>query len=234
MMTSRLQHALNDLRHGKFVLVYDYDDRETETDFVKAAQFITPQDIQIMRQDGGGLIFLMISYTIAQQLQLPFLADVYASLEDSYPVFKALKPTDIPYDTKSSFSLYINHRKTFTGITDNDRSLTIKKFSELAEKINTLGCREALEEFGKEFRSPGHVPICIGSQNLLQERRGHTELVVALLQMAGIVPVGTGCEIMGDSGHALSKRDAQRYAQKHGLLFLEGSEIIEAWKQWSR
>ncbi|MEM4258515.1 MAG: 3,4-dihydroxy-2-butanone-4-phosphate synthase [Candidatus Thermoplasmatota archaeon] len=234
MMTSHVQHALNDLRQGKFVLVYDHDDRETETDFVKAAQFITPQDIQTMRQDGGGLIFLMISYPLAQQLQLPFLADIYASLEDSYPVLKALKPTDIPYDTKSSFSLYINHRKTFTGITDNDRSLTIKKFSELAEKINTLESRKALEEFGKEFRSPGHVPICIGSQNLLQERRGHTELVVALLQMAGIVPVGTGCEIMGDSGHALSKRDAQRYAQKHGLLFLEGSEIIKAWKQWSR
>jgi 3,4-dihydroxy 2-butanone 4-phosphate synthase len=187
-----------------------------------------------MRKEGGGLIFLMTSNSTAQHLQLPFLADLYESIADTYPVLNALAPTDIPYDTKSSFSLYINHRKTFTGITDNDRSLTIQKFAELIQRTQKLDSKKAVKEFGREFRSPGHIPICVASKNLLQERKGHTELVVALLEMAQLIPAGSGCEIMGDTGKALSKQDARRYAEKHHLIFLEGNNIIEAWRQWSK
>jgi 3,4-dihydroxy 2-butanone 4-phosphate synthase len=150
-----------------------------------------------------------------------------------YPILKELVPNDIPYDTKSSFSLYINHRKTFTGITDNDRSLTMKRFAELTKAIKNHNSTSAMKAFGKEFRSPGHIPICVASQKLLNERKGHTELVVALLEMAGITPVGSGCEIMGDHGKALPKEKAKQYAEQNNFVFLEGHEIVKAWKQWS-
>lgn len=229
-----LTRALTDLRKGQFILVYDNEAREGETDFVIASQFLTPPSIQRMRKDGGGLIILMIAPKIAHHLQLPFLADVYADISDRYPLFRALVPNDIPYDTKSSFSISINHRETFTGITDNDRCMTMKRFAALAESLNNQNNTTVLHLFGKEFRSPGHVPICIASEHLLQERKGHTELVVALLQMAGLTPVGSGCEIMGNNGKALSKKDAQAYAKKHKFIFLEGNEIIKAWNQWSQ
>lgn len=187
-----------------------------------------------MRKDGGGLIFLMTSHAIAQKLQLPFLADLFINVSAQYPVLKELIPNDIPYDTKSSFSLYINHRETFTGITDNDRSLTMKQFAALAKSIENMDTTSAMKQFGKEFRSPGHIPICVASEKLLKERKGHTELVVALLHMAGLVPVGSGCEIMGEGGKALSKEDARAYAEKNGFTFLEGNEIVRAWNEWSR
>lgn len=187
-----------------------------------------------MRQDGGGLIFLMIPNEVAQKFKLPFLTDLYAKIEDTYPVLKQLISNDIPYDTKSSFSLYINHRKTFTGITDNDRSLTMKKFSELIVRTKKMGSSLATKELGAEFRSPGHIPLCVASKGLLNERKGHTELVIALMQMAGLIPAGGGCEIMGDDGKALSKKDVVLYAEKNNLIFLEGKEVIEAWKQWSK
>ena len=187
-----------------------------------------------MRKDGGGLIFLMVSYPIAQKLQLPFLSDLYAQVSSQYPILKALVPNDIPYDTKSSFSLYINHRKTFTGITDNDRSLTMTQFAELVRTIQNKNSTSAVKEFGKEFRSPGHIPICIASEKLLNERKGHTELVISILEMAGLTPVGSGCEIMGEKGKALPKEDAKKYAEKNNFIFLDGNEIIKAWKQWSK
>jgi 3,4-dihydroxy 2-butanone 4-phosphate synthase len=214
--------------------VYDSEKREGETDFVMASQFITPESIKRMRQDGGGLIFLMTSKEVADQLQMPFLANLYSDISDNYPVLKELVPDDIPYDTKSSFSLYINHRETFTGITDHDRSLTMQKFAELIKRIKSLDSELAIKEFGREFRSPGHVPICVASKNLLNERRGHTELVIALMQMAGLVSAGGGCEIMGNNGKALSKEDTLRYAEKNNFVFLEGKEIVKAWKQWSK
>jgi 3,4-dihydroxy 2-butanone 4-phosphate synthase len=229
-----IQKAISDLGKGKFILIFDDASRECETDLVIASQFTTPQSIKTMRKDGGGLIFLMISKEIANKLKLPFLSDLYSDINNKYPVLKSLVPNDIPYDTKSSFSLYINHRKTFTGITDIDRSLTMKKFADLAKNIENLNDDLALTLFGKEFRSPGHVPICIASEKLLNQRRGHTELVISILKMANLIPVGSGCEIMGDNGKALEKEKAKQYALNHNLVFLEGKEIIEEWKKWSK
>lgn len=229
-----IQDALTSLQKGRFILIYDNDSRESETDLAMASQYVTPESIKRMRKDGGGLIFLMISHPAAQKLQLPFLTDLFSHVNPQYPVLKALIPNDIPYDTKSSFSLYINHRKTFTGITDNDRSLTMKRFAELVNITKNTDSDTAVKMFGKEFRSPGHVPICIASEKLLNERKGHTELVISLLEMAGLTPVGSGCEIMGEHGKALPKQDAKKYAEKNNLVFLEGNDIIKAWKQWSK
>ena len=229
-----IRRAITDLQNGKFVLIYDDDDREGEADIVMASEFVAPESIRTMRKDGGGLIFLMTSSEIADKLKLPFLADLFSDVDDKYPVLKELIPNDIPYDSKSSFSLYINHRDTFTGITDIDRSLTMNKFADLAKKIENIEDGAATKMFGKEFRSPGHIPICVASKNLLNERVGHTELVVSLLKMAGVIPVGSGCEIMGDTGRALSKTKAKQYADENGFVFLEGKDIIKAWKKWSK
>lgn len=230
----KIQQAINDLRNGKFILIYDDDKREGETDLVIASEHVTPNSIKTMRKDGGGLIFLMISNEIAQKLNLPFLAEMYKNIEDKYPILKELTPNDIPYDAKSSFSLYINHRKTFTGITDIDRSLTMNSFANLIKKISNIDDGTAIKLFGQKFRSPGHIPICIAAKNLLNERRGHTELVISMLKMADLTPAGSGCEMMSDNGKALPKEKAQEYAKKHNLVFLEGKEIIEAWKKWSQ
>jgi len=230
----KIQQAINDLQKGKFILIYDDDKREGETDLVIASEYATPESIKTMRKDGGGLIFLMISHEVAQKLKLPFLAEMYKNIEDRYPILKELTPNDIPYDAKSSFSLYINHRKTFTGITDIDRSLTMNSFAKLIKKIKNVDDHTAIKLFGQEFRSPGHIPICIAAKNLLNERRGHTELVISMLKMADLTPAGSGCEMMGDNGKALAKKQAQEYAKKHNLILLEGKEIIEAWKKWSK
>lgn len=230
----KIQEAITDLKKGKFILIYDDDRREGETDLVIASEFVTPESIKTMRKDGGGLIFLMISKEVADTLKLPFLADLYSDINDKYPILKELVPNDIPYDTKSSFSLYVNHRETFTGITDIDRSLTMKKFAELIGKTESLNDGQATKMFGNEFRSPGHVPICVASKKLLDERKGHTELVISMMKMANLTPAGSGCEIMSDNGRALTKDKAKEYADKHDLIFIEGKTIIEAWRKWSK
>jgi 3,4-dihydroxy 2-butanone 4-phosphate synthase len=230
----KIDKAINDLHNGKFVLIYDDDKREGETDLIIASEFVTPSSIKTMRKDGGGLIFLMTSKEIADKLKLPFLTEMYEKIDEKFPVLKVLKPNDLPYDSKSSFSLYINHRDTFTGITDIDRSITMKRFADLSKKIESLNDGKATDIFGREFRSPGHIPICIASKDLLDGRRGHTELVISILRIAGLTSVASGCEIMGDNGRALSKENARLYAKKHNLVFLEGNEIYEAWKIWSK
>ena len=79
----------------------------------------------------------------------------------------------------------------------------------------------------QNFRIPGHVPICIADQKLLQGRQGHTELIVALMSFLNLTPVALGCEMLSDDGNALSPEEAQTWAQKQGYLFLEGRQIVE-------
>ncbi|MEM0448666.1 MAG: 3,4-dihydroxy-2-butanone-4-phosphate synthase [Methanomassiliicoccales archaeon] len=233
-MSEAVERAIECLRKGRFVLVYDFDDRERETDMVMASEFVTPEAIRTMRKDAGGLICTTSSYEISQKLQLPFLADVLACNYDNYPMLRRLAPNDIPYDTKSAFSITINHRRTFTGITDRDRALTTSEFARLAKYALENGQEEAREEFGRNFRSPGHVHLLNASKELLVKRKGHTELCTALVTLAGLTPTATICEMMGDDGNALSKEKAQEYAERFHLCFLEGKEIIEAWKRGGR
>jgi 3,4-dihydroxy 2-butanone 4-phosphate synthase len=230
-----IRDAVESLRNGKFVCIYDADGREEETDLVMAAQYCSWEDVRRLRLDGGGLIFLMVHARISDKLGLPFLADLYYKEGGRWPVLKELIPNDIPYDAKSSFSITVNHRKTFTGITDRDRALTISEFARISEEINgqEITTEKAQRMLGARFRAPGHIPICASSHEVLASRKGHTELSVALMRMAGLTPVAVGAEMMGNSeGNALSKEDARAYAEENGFVSLDGEQIIEAWRSW--
>lgn len=217
-----INEAVKALRKGEFILLYDFDDREGETDFAVRADAVTPHHILRMRKDGGGLICTAVHPLAAERLGLPFATDLVASSRFGE------KPGEIPYDrmNRSSFSLWVNHRGTFTGITDNDRALTITKVSDQVKRsLNGGG-----HDFAAEFRSPGHVPLLRAADGLLEKRRGQTELSIALAEMAGIVPAVTICEMLDDeSGKALSKEDAKEYARRHGLVFIGGGDVLDAW-----
>jgi 3,4-dihydroxy 2-butanone 4-phosphate synthase len=216
---NNIEKAMNNLKNGKIILIYDSDDREGETDMVVASEKITPTHIRTMRKDGGGLICTAIHPDFCKSIGIPFMVDVLDYASEKFPILKELYPNDIPYDEKSSFSITINHRETFTGITDNDRALTVKKFTEL--------CMEKrFNDFGKEFRAPGHMVLLRAADGLLKSRKGHTEMTVALAEMAGLTPIATICEMMGDDGNAMSKSETKKYAEKHNLIYLSGEELI--------
>lgn len=217
-----LEQACADLRAGKFVLLYDADGREEEVDLFVAAEHATPEAVRTLRRDAGGLVFLAVDPTIGHALQLPFLQDLYKEDSQRHPVLAKLIPNDIKYDTRSSFSLTINHRQTFTGITDNDRSLTITEFAKLARN-------PSVDAFGRSFRAPGHVHLCVGADKLLQQRQGHTEIAVALARLAKVTPVLAGCEMLGDHGRALGKAAALEWAKRHGATLLDGKLVEQAW-----
>jgi 3,4-dihydroxy 2-butanone 4-phosphate synthase len=217
-----IERAVEALRKGEFILLYDFDEREGETDFAIRADAVTPRHILQMRKDGGGLICTAVHPLAAERLGLPFATDLVASSSFGE------KPGEIPYDrmNRSSFSLWVNHRGTFTGITDNDRALTITKVSDQVK----LSLNGGGHDFAAEFRSPGHVPLLRAAEGLLAKRRGQTELSIALADMAGIVPAVTICEMLDDeTGKALSKEDAKAYARRHGLVFVEGSDVLDVW-----
>ena len=215
------------LRAGEPLLLYDAPGREGETDIVFAARHATPERVRLLRQRGGGLVFIAVAHDAAERLGLPFMDAVLDSAAADFPALSALRAHDLPYDSRSSFSLWLNARDTYTGITDRDRARTVTAFGELAAAGLEPDAAQLL--LGERFRSPGHVPVCVAHPDGLAGRQGHTELMVALAEMAGLPPVAFGCEMLADDGGRLPPEAAAAWAEAGGHPFLEGHEIVAAW-----
>jgi len=234
-LAEKIERAVENLRNGKFVLVYDADGREEEVDFVLPGILATPSHIREMRKHGGGLICVTVPSEVAELVGLPYMVDVIKEAGRKYPTLRALHENHVlPYDTHSAFSITVNHVTNYTGITDMDRAKTISALGEYVKKILGGGVKKekAAELFIKNFRSPGHVHLLRAAPGLLKNREGHTELATALCQMAGLSPSAVICEMMGNNHRALPKKDAERYGKEKGYILLEGWEIKEAWKEW--
>ncbi|MFC2162084.1 3,4-dihydroxy-2-butanone-4-phosphate synthase [Candidatus Altiarchaeota archaeon] len=211
-----LKTALEALGEGRIILVHDGGKRENEIDLVVNAIHVRPETIRQLRNDAGGLICLAISRDIADELGLPFMTDLMEASGNE--TLKDLTPEKTPYGDRPAFSIAINHKDTFTGITDNDRALTIGSFGQLSQKDDKTS-------FTKDYYAPGHVPLLIAKD--IGERRGHTELSIELAKRAGLPETMVLCEMMCDDCNALSREDAKEYAQKHGLAFLDGSVLYD-------
>jgi 3,4-dihydroxy 2-butanone 4-phosphate synthase len=211
--TSGIDAALAAFRAGEPVLVHDAADREGETDLIYPAAAVTPAAVARMRNDAGGLVCTALSYEVAEAFDLPFIQDVV-----DHP---AAADHDLAYDERSSFSLTVNHRETFTGITDEDRARTITELGRAAAAPDAT-------DFAAEFRTPGHVHVLKAAPDLLGDRLGHTELGISLAAATDQAPAVVVCEMLDDeTGEALPPAAAQAYGERTGIPYVEGSEIVD-------
>jgi 3,4-dihydroxy 2-butanone 4-phosphate synthase len=219
---SSIEEACTALRSGKFILVHDDETRENEIDMVFPAEYIRPKHVATMRKDAGGLICLAISNYVASKLGLPYMQDILRGLSTVNQVFSKLIWDKSPYGDKPSFSISINHRNTYTGITDADRAMTISSMANICKTIDCGG----IEQFGNSFRAPGHVPVLIASKGLTNERAGHTELCIYLAHLARITSAVVICEMLDPvTYNALSSEEAKKYAARNDIPFIESSQL---------
>ena len=232
-MSDDISNAIEAFSKGLPVCLFDSEKREGETDLLFSAQFVQPSTMRQLRKDCGGLLFLAIGDEVGDLFELPFLQDLHTNPEliKDYSVLNHLVTNDLRYDARSAFTLSLNHRNTYTGITDKDRALTTRRFAELTSELigsnsSTVDAQKAL---GAEFRTPGHIPVCRESKGGLSVRQGHTELAVGLARLSKTVPVVMGAEMLQPNGdHALSVDDAKVWAEERGIPFLHGIDIINA------
>ncbi|MCS5525830.1 MAG: 3,4-dihydroxy-2-butanone-4-phosphate synthase [Candidatus Poseidoniaceae archaeon] len=229
-MQPHVRAAVDAFRAGQPVCLFDAENREGETDLLFPGQAATPSTMRQLRFDCGGLLFLAIGHEVGELFGLPYLQDLHMDerLMAKHEVLRHLQTDDLQYDTRSAFTLSINHRETFTGITDHDRALTTRRFAELFSEVTESGVN-SLEALGAEFRTPGHIPVCREAEGGLTRRQGHTELAVGLARLAGLTPVVIGAEMLQPDGDlALAVADARIWAEERNIPFLTGEELISA------
>ncbi|GAB3414949.1 3,4-dihydroxy-2-butanone-4-phosphate synthase [Haloparvum alkalitolerans] len=215
-----VERALEAFAAGEPVCVHDAADREGETDLIYPAEAVGPAAVRRMRNDAGGLICVAVGDAVADAFGLPFLADAldHPAVDDNPD-----------YDDRSSFSLPVNHRETFTGITDDDRARTISELGNAAAAVARDPGGYTPEDFAAEFRAPGHVHVLRGAPAGLADREGHTELGLALAAATDRAPAAVVCEMLdGATGGALSPADARAYAAANDIPFVEGAALLDA------
>ena len=214
-----LEEGLESLKRGEFVLLHDSTGRENEIDMVAAAEFVTPEHVARMRQHAGGLLCIAIDHSFGASLGLKYMHDILS--ESSIPNKEMIMGL-APYGDYPTFSIYINHYRTYTGITDKDRALTIREMASLYRVDNQQ------KKFASSFKTPGHVPLLIAANGLLNARQGHTEMSVYLSKIAGLTPITAICEMMdAETYTALSFEKATKYAKQNAIPLIDGRELLE-------
>jgi 3,4-dihydroxy 2-butanone 4-phosphate synthase / GTP cyclohydrolase II len=192
-----VEAAVEAIARGEMVVVVDAPDRENEGDLVMAADRVTPAAINFMATHGRGLICA------------PMLPERLGELRIG-PM--AAHNTD-PKGTAFHVAVDACDR-TSTGISASDRARTIRA---LADPDSAPG----------DFTQPGHVfPLACRPGGVLK-RAGHTEASVDLAVLAGLSPAAVICEIAGTDGEMARLPALLEFAERHGLLVVAISDLID-------
>jgi len=190
-----IEEAIEDIQKGKMVVVVDDEDRENEGDLVIAAEKVTPSIVNFMAKHAGGLICLPIIRERLEELNVERMV---------------VKNTD---PNRTAFTVSIDAAECTTGISAQERALTIRKVMDPEAKV-------------KDFTRPGHIfPIEYREGGVLV-RAGHTEASVDLAKMAGLYPAGVICEIMNEDGTMARVPQLMDYIKKHHLNIITIADLI--------
>ncbi|MDI9358911.1 MAG: 3,4-dihydroxy-2-butanone-4-phosphate synthase [Phycisphaerales bacterium] len=195
-MFDTIEDALESLKQGKIVIICDDENRENEGDFVALGESCTPSIINFMVTEGRGLVCAPITKEIALQIGVSKMVSVN---------------TDIH---QTAFTTSIDHISNGTGISAVERSITIKKLTDMRLKST-------------DFRKPGHIFPLVARPNGVLERAGHTEAAIDLAQLCGRKPVGVICEIMNSDGTMAHRDELIDIAKKWQLKIITIKDLIE-------
>ena len=191
-----VEEAVKDLQDGKLILVSDDESRENEGDLICAAEFATTENVNFMATYGKGLICMPMSGDLCRKLGL---TQMVADNTDNH---------------ETAFTVSIDHVKTTTGISAEERGFTAR----------ACVSDEAKPE---DFRRPGHMFPLRSKPNGVLERNGHTEATVDLMRIAGLKECGLCCEIMKADGTMMRKEDLIEMSEKFNLKFITIKAIQE-------
>ncbi len=192
-----IDEAIRDIREGKVVIVVDDDDRENEGDFVCAAEFADAKVVNFLTKEARGIICASLESPRVSQLGLSMMVDSNTSLHET------------------SFTVSVDYiHGTSTGVSAQDRAATIRALIHPDTKPSDLA-------------RPGHIFPLRALDGGVLRRAGHTEAVVDLCRLAGLIPAGVLCEILNDDGTMARVPDLMKIAQKFGMKIITVRDLIE-------
>ena len=192
-----IEEAIEDFRNGKILIVVDDEDRENEGDFVLAAEKVTPEAINFFVKEGRGVVCTPLTTERAKELNLDLMVEANTSL----------------HETPFTVSIDYLHGTT-TGVSVADRSVTVRALTDPKAQA-------------QDFARPGHIFPLRAIEGGVLRRAGHTEAVVDLCRLSGLIPVGVLCEILDEDGTMARVPQLLKIAEKFNLKIITVRALIE-------
>ena len=197
MVFTTVEKAIEAISNGEMIVLVDDPQRENEGDLVMAAEKVTPEAINFMRKEGGGLICLPLDGQLCDELDL--------------------RP-QVSKNTSSMGTAFLESIEAKTGVTTGISA---------ADRAKTILAAVADGARPSDLARPGHIFPLRASQGGVLRRPGQTEGSVDLARLAGLKPAGVICEIMNEDGTMARMPDLEKFAKKHELLILTVEELIK-------
>ncbi|MFM8250848.1 MAG: GTP cyclohydrolase II [Planctomycetota bacterium] len=191
---STVPEAVDAIARGEVVIVMDAEDRENEGDFVCAAELATTETVNFIL-NGRGEFCVAVLPDVCQRLGLSPLVDTNTA----------------PLGT--GFMTPIDHRSVKTGITAEERALTVRAIANSSS-------------VARDFVRPGHVHPLLAKEGGVLRRAGHTEATVDLVRMAGCSPAGVLGEILNSAGDRATPQELFALAAQHNLKIITIEQLI--------
>ncbi len=198
VMLDRIEDAIEDVKHGKMIIVVDDEDRENEGDFITAARNVTPEIINFMSTHGRGLICAPLIEDRCEELRLKPMVIDNTSL----------------HETAFTVSIDLLGNGCTTGISALDRAKTIQALVNPNTKPEELG-------------RPGHIFPLRAKKGGVLRRAGHTEATIDIARLAGFEPAGVLVEIMNEDGSMARVPELKNIAKKFNLKMISIKDLIE-------
>ncbi len=192
-----IEDAIESVGKGEVIIVVDDENRENEGDFLAAAEKITPKIINFMAKEGRGLICVPLSEKRCKEIKLDRMVSNSAD----------------PMGTAFTISVDLKGNGVTTGISANDRALTIKALVDQKTKSN-------------DFSKPGHIFPLIGKEGGVLRRTGHTEAAIDFARLAGLKPAGVIVEIMNEDGSMARLPELYKVSNKFGLKIVSIEDLV--------
>ncbi len=187
---------LDDIRHGRMVVILDErDEQRNEGVVMVAAEHCTPDHVTFMARRARGLVCLALTQERCRQLNLPPMVDGSDG-------------------NTARFTLSIEAAKGIdTGISAADRAHTVQ----VAVDNQTQAA---------DIVQPGHIfPLAAESGGVLI-RAGHTESAVDYARIAGLTPAGVIADVLNDAGELADGATLLAFAREHGLKVGSIADLI--------
>lgn len=222
-----IQSALNSLKAGSSVLIFDSEDREGETDIIYPASGIEAASIKYIKDVSNNSLNAVITHEFAQKLGLLGLEQ---ALQKIYPDLECCVRINV--DKRPNFTFPVDYFSVKSGSTYTDLSLTLNSLVELFAKAEKISEPESLRStFFHNFVIPGHLPLLIASESLLDVRKGHTELGIALAMSASIIPILVISELIDlETGETIDQEKSLKIAYERSIPYLYGEDILLMWR----
>lgn len=191
-----IEEAIEEFKHGRFVIIIDDDDRENEGDLTIPAEFVTPESISFMLRYTSGIICVPLTGERLDDLRIPLMVGNNTA----------------QYGTAFTISVDARERIT-TGVSAADRARTIQVLGDPKSQPHDLVM-------------PGHIYPLRARDGGVLVRAGHTEATLDLCILGGLQPVGVLCELMNADGTMMRGAQLKRFASKHGIKVISINQLI--------